>query len=112
MKKVIKLNQAQLRGLIKEAIQSREPGSALWSPPREPRKMMKESAEAVVDQVGEALGEYFRAQFDPNDPVQAEYGPDAWSVQVDVAVDHVVSALIEKIEEVESRLHNGEFADV
>lgn len=107
----VKINKSQLRQLISEAIQSREPGSPIWSPPREKRQLVRESAEAVTSQVGQALGDYFRSQFNAKDPVQSEYGQEAWNVQVDIAVDEVVSNLIEKIEEVESKLHNGEFAE-
>lgn len=115
MKKVIKLDRNALRSLITEAINAREPGSPLWAP--EPQsvdeadKSKPQSADAVVSEVGQALGDYFRSQYNDGDPIQSEYGQEAWNAQVDIAVDEIVSLLIEKIEEVETRLHNGEFAE-
>ncbi len=115
MKKVIKLDRSALRSLITEAIHAREPGSPLWAPEPQPvdeaDKPKPKSADAVVSEVGQALGDHFRSQYNDDDPVQSEYGQEAWNVPVDIAVDEIVSNLIEKIEEVESRLHNGEFAE-
>lgn len=102
---VIRLNRTQIRQIIKEAIQVREPGSPLFTPPT----LIKESIDSVVEPLGDWLGKYFMSQYDPGG---ADIDEDSWRVQVDVAVDDIVSNLIDKFQEVEEALHNGKYADL
>lgn len=95
--RVVKLNQKQLYTLIREAmddvVQSSSP-----------------SYDKLVEDLGQALGDVFRSQYNDADPIQSAYGREEWNVQVDLAVDEIISALLEKIEEVDMQLHSGEFA--
>lgn len=92
--RVVKLNQKQLHSLIREAMND----------------VATPSYDKAVEDLGQVLGDVFRAQYDNADPIQSAYGQEEWNVQVDLAVDEIISALIEKIEEVDIQLHSGKFA--
>lgn len=75
--------------------------------PRGPARLAGESVDGLID----AIADEWDRQYDESDPVQGAYGEEAWSDQVDRAALALQEKIEEAIEEVESDLHNGEFAD-
>jgi len=125
-KRIVKLDKQQLRSLITEAIMSRSPGDPLWSPPREKKRAVKEVVvdqplhtappsvaserlQPTLDALSDTLSDVWTSLYDEGDPVQSEHGLAEWETQVDIAVDEVVSTLMDTIDDVEQNLHNGEY---
>lgn len=61
-KKVIKLNRNELRELISEAIQTREPGSPLFTPPAVNEEFLRGIPEFVLRQATEKYVDEIRKQ--------------------------------------------------
>lgn len=110
MKKVVKLDQNALRGLIKEAIQGRQPGSPLFTPPAE-KKSLKESqlANDLPGQLADTVEAYFASQYDEGDPSMAAVGQQGWEMQCADAAEEFATRVNELLEEIETKLVNGEF---
>lgn len=111
MKKVVKINQKQLRSLIREAITSREPGSPLWSPPEE-KKSIKESglANELPEMLADTVQSSWEDMFDEGDPsMTAAGGKPAWDEQCARAADEFAHRVNELLEEIEMKLVDGEF---
>lgn len=112
-KRVVKLDQKALRGLIKEAIQGRQPGSPLFTPPPE-KRTIREGAENNFPLV-EAVTEAFRAAldeswgYDPSDPSMAATGEEAWQSQKDAAVEHFMNDVSDVVDNVVNKLIQGEY---
>ncbi len=62
--KIMKVNTYQLRSLIKEAIQSRQPGSPLWEAPQE---TWNPEIEDLIQQLAMAVAEEVAGPQDPGD---------------------------------------------
>lgn len=116
--KTVKLNKNQLRNLISEAIQTREPGSPLFTPPEVDEALSDRipTTGPPTDEIGNVLNvvekmllEYFMNQFNHDDPTHNAGGVDVWKEQVDIAVDAILGALENSIDDVETSLHNGEY---
>lgn len=108
-KRVVKLDQKALRGLIREAIQGRQPGSPLFTPPPEKRTIRESNSEGydmVMDLVTKVTSGW---QYDPNDPSMAATGEEAWEGQVSQAEDELLNRIAEVIEDVQTKLINGEY---
>lgn len=110
-KRVVKLDRRQLRGLIREAIMSREPGSPLWSPPAE-KKFGDEPGQ--VNQLPEMLADTVKGSwedmFDEADPtVSGTRGKPAWDMQCEVAAEEFAHRVESLLEEIEQKLVGGEF---
>ena len=101
------------RDLIKEAIQGRQPGSPLFTPPPEKRKI-REGREGNFP-VTEAVTEAFRhelgmhLQFDKSDPSMAAAGPSSWALQIDHATDDFMSEVDDLVNKIIDKLVGGEY---
>lgn len=115
-KKVVKLDQKALRGLIKEAIEGRQPGSPLFTPPPEKKRSLREDAGpqnfALVEAVTEAFREALLNEwaYNPSDPSMAAAGVEAWDMQVDRAVEDFMNQVSDVIDDVVNKLVQGEHA--
>ncbi len=123
-KRVVKLNQVQLRSLIKEAIQIREPGSPLWSPPKESKKCKTEAFEhndqgdfsSIKHEFIDRCADIWRGFYDENDPSMQSHGAFAggesvWRSQVENASGELYDLIEEAIKSVELKLLEGDFYD-
>src|SRR5262249_31049938 len=110
MKKVVKLGQKALRGLIKEAIEGRQPGSPLWAPPAE--KPLKESglANQLPEMLADTVQGAWEDMFDEGDPsMMGAGGKPAWDMQCAAAAEEFAHRVNKLLEEIETKLVNGEF---
>ena len=110
-KRVVKLGQNQLRSLIREAIQTREPGSPLWSAPEE-KKVVKESglANDLPAMLADTVQGTWEDMFDEGDPsMTAAGGRKAWDMQCAAAAEEFADRVNELLEEIEMKLVDGEF---
>lgn len=98
--KIVKLKTSQLRSLIKEAIQSRQPGSPLWEAPGDID---------AADQYGRIDGES-RETFAGGHPLQADDG--GVTHKVDQAIEQLAMILAEECVETLSSDPGGDPADV
>jgi hypothetical protein len=110
-KRVVKLDQRALRGLIKEAIQGRQPGSPLFTPPREKRQLREHGlANPLPEELADRVQEAWEDLYDPGDPsMEAAGGQAAWASQVASAADEFAHRVNELLEEIEGKLINGEY---
>lgn len=119
MSKAVKLNSSQLRSLIKEAITTREPGSPLFSPPKVRLTEMPNNRMAgapsdfsrVVTAMENALREELLGMYDPGDPSMSALGEDAWSDQVEAAMQEIMQGAVDedRVSETLQALIDGEF---
>lgn len=119
-KRIVKLDRTALRGLIKEAIQGRQPGSPLWSAPVKKRALQEMPGHGGVHQLGgnqgaledfvESLKIDWTDMFDEGDPSMATEGREGWAKQVDAAAEELSEKVEQLASEVEERLVNGEFS--
>lgn len=110
-KRVIKLDQKQLRSIISEAIQGRQPGSPLFTPPDD-RKNIHEAdlASTLPGQLADTVQAHFEEQFDPSDPsMQQSGGRHSWNMQCAAAAEEFASRVNELLQEIETNLVNGEY---
>lgn len=118
-KRVVKLNQNQLRGLIREAIQGRQPGSPLWEPLTEMPKtgISKRMTGApsdfnrIVTSLENAFREELLGMYDPGDPSMTSLGEEAWADQVEKAVNQFTNEALseESIDRILQSLMDGEY---
>jgi hypothetical protein len=106
-KQIVSLNKAQLRSLIKEAIQTRAPGSPLFTPPEE----VRESAQAGDELTTflHSIEKQWNSQADNDDPSIEATGEPAWKDQVSRAIDELQDRIEAAIEDVDQKLTDGEF---
>jgi hypothetical protein len=110
-KRVVRLDQRQLRGIIKEAIQTREPGSPLWSPEPE-KRVVKESnlANDLPAMLADMVQGSWEELYDDADPsMQHAGGKQAWDQQVADAAEEFATRVNQLLEEIETKLVQGEF---
>lgn len=116
MKKAVKLGQNDIRRLIKEAIAGRQPGSPLFTPPPEKRKLREHGGPEGNFALVEAATEAFRAALDaewgynPDDPSMAAAGEESWQMQKDRAVEEFMNEVSEVIDRCVDKLVQGEHA--
>lgn len=110
-KRVVKLGQRQLRGLIREAIMSREPGSPLWSPPAEKKKVNESGlANQLPEMLADTVQGSWEELFDEGDPsMMGAGGKPAWDMQCAAAAEEFAHRVNSLLEEIETKLVNGEF---
>lgn len=108
MKKTIKLDRNMLRGLIKEAIQGRQPGSPLWEMPG-PRRMPFEPQGVDLHAWRDQWADAMKASYSTDDPVMAEYGEAAWEQQCEDAASDLYDGLESAVAEAEARLTGGSY---
>lgn len=109
-KQVVKLDQKALRGLIKEAIQGRQPGSPLFTPPQEKRQSRAQGTYGPAKQISDIFYEEMMKMYDSGDPsMELAGGRDAWEHQVAKATEEFEIRAQELLEELESKLNNGEY---
>lgn len=114
--KVIKLSNASLRKLIREAIESKQFGSPepFQVSDHEPELERKLDLGNVMFAIDEAIYLALTNQFDENDPVMAEYGYKEWVNQVRSAIDEVMPEIEDSLNKIvstaESKLHSGVYA--
>lgn len=111
MKKSIKLDQNALRGLIREAIQGRQPGSPLFTPPVEKKKRLKESVSqgAELEALLDACSDQWSELDDGDDPSIGAVGSENWEQQVQAAVDELRDRIVDACDEVEQQLIDGHY---
>lgn len=110
-KRIVKLGRNQLRSIIKEAIQTREPGSPLWSAPEE-KKVVKESnlANDLPAMLADMVQSSWEELYDDADPsMQHAGGKQAWDQQVADAAEEFATRVNALLEEIENKLVQGEF---
>lgn len=110
-KRVVRLDQRQLRGIIKEAIQTREPGSPLWSPEPE-KKSVNESglANQLPEMLADTVQGSWEDMFDEADPsMMGAGGKPAWDMQCAAAAEEFSHRVNELLEEIEQKLVGGEY---
>ena len=113
--------------MLSEAIQAREPGSPLFTPPKPAKKkklhempgssMRKRMSGAptdfsrVITAMENALREELLGMYNPDDPSMAALGEDAWSDQVEAAMQEIVQGAIDddRVSETIQALIDGEF---
>jgi len=127
-KRIVKLGPKQLRSLIKEAIQAREPGSPLWSPPKENKRRHNEAVEPGADdsyrddfssfkhEFADQVAQVWKGFYDENDPSMQSRGSFAggqqfWNSQVENASSELYDLVGEAIKSVELKLLEGDFYD-
>lgn len=113
-KRVVKLDQKALRGLIKEAIQGRQPGSPLFTPPPDKKRRLRENGTEdfpLIEELTEKFREHISREwhYSADDPSMAAAGPEAWDMQVDRATEAFMNEVAELIEQIEQKLIGGEF---
>ena len=107
--KAVKLNAVALRKLIVEAIQTREPGSPLWSPPSE-KKVVKESKNDLPAMLADIVRSSWEELYDDSDPsMQQVGGKQAWDQQVAAAAEQFSARVNGLLDEIEWALVDGEF---
>lgn len=111
-KKIVKLNKNHLRALLREAIETREPGSPLWSPPAE-RRVVKEVGGSTgnidLHVIRDQWADEMKMRFDPSDPSMEAAGQDAWDDQVEAAASELWDEFTRVMDDVEQKLINGEY---
>ena len=110
-KRVVKLGQRQLRSLIREAIEGRQPGSPLWEPPAE-KKPIKESglANQLPEMLADTVQGTWEDMFDEGDPsMMGAGGKQAWDLQCAAAAEEFAHRVNELLEEIEGKLVGGEY---
>lgn len=110
----MKLTPKMLCGLIKEAIQTREPGSPLWSPEKTKRTRKTEAFE--LTQNDSAVSEFiqqivvsFDSLYDENDPTMNDAGREDWARQCEAAGEDLEEKINELLGETEMKLVDGQF---
>lgn len=122
-KKVIRLDNKALRSIISEAIEFRQPGSPLFTPPKENKRLSEAehdgpdseyyvaqtmSSDDVADCVIESAEKYFGSMFNSEDPSMMN-DRAMWNEQVQAAVSDLHTRVIEIVDDVESKLISGEY---
>lgn len=116
MKKVVKLGPKEVRKLIKEAIQGRQPGSPLFTPPPEKPRLREHGGLEGNFPLVEAVTEAFRNaliqewSFNPDDPSMAAAGEESWQMQQERAVEEFMNEVSEVIDRCVDKLVQGEHA--
>ena len=108
----MKLNARQLRKLIKESIETREPGSPLWQFNESPGNTRRGPRADNVDLglsnfVEDVVRQEWQDIYEPGDP--SIKSPEEWNDQVDAALQDLHDKLQSDIREIEEKLINGEF---
>ena len=112
MKKTIKLDRAMLRSLIKEAIMAKPFGQpeGIWVNEAEEYGGVAAGVETALGEFEDKIRKYFDDMYSEDDPsMVAAGGESEWLEQVTLALDDITSAIMEKVEEVETKLVNGEY---
>lgn len=85
------------------------------SKPKLDRSSLRGPGRLIANQINELVdmvADEWESQYDEGNPVQSEYGEEAWEDQVSRAALMLVSEIEEAIERVAADLHNAEFADM
>lgn len=110
-KRVVKLDQKALRGLIREAIEGRQPGSPLWSPPAD-KKPVNESglANDLPEMLADTVQGTWEDMFDEADPsMVAAGGKPQWDMQCAAAAEEFAHRVNELLAEIEGKLVDGQY---
>lgn len=112
-KRVVKLNNTQLRKLVTEAIQGRQPGSPMFTPPKQKRNINEVAGTPSVDnallELIEAVRGEFLSMYSDSDPSMAPHGFEGWEAQCANAVTELMSEIGELIEKRTDELTDGVF---
>jgi len=104
-KKAIKINTAQLRGLIKEAIMAKPFGQpeGVWIN----EEVTTETH--LSEQLEDVVRKYFANLYDADDPSMAHAGKKEWEAQAAAAAAEFVDRSLDLIDEIDAKLIDGEY---
>jgi hypothetical protein len=115
--KVVKLDKRQVRSLIKEAIEGRQPGSPLWTPPVEKKPTVETLGAGIagrrpidaIDNLCMVVGNSWHDLAGADDPSIELTGVEAWEYQVDEASEELYNEVQNLIYKIENKLIEGEY---
>lgn len=110
---VKKITQSQLRKIISEAIQTRSPGSPLFTPPKEASGSDDELMSGIHNAIHEELYTTLTSDYSSEDPSQSALGKDEWRKQCLEATEEALEMMMPTVKKIVDRitlkLVNGEY---